>query len=107
MIGRSEKQEKQKKGGNESPPSEKGITSHSSQCILERRTAVGLLVAILHDHRRIKRKPPFFGFALVDRARAGNDDRIFGHNQWLVSCGTVDNALYQIIQRCGARKDRA
>src|SRR5690242_9637768 len=68
----------------------------SSQQILELDGALGLLVAILHDHRSIKRESPFGGFAFGYGARTGNDDRIFGNDQRMLRGGAIHLFAYDV-----------
>src|SRR5438270_4353362 len=51
----------------------------SPQPALERRRQVGLLVAVFHDNRCLKRQVFRITPARFDGARSGHDDRAFGN----------------------------
>ena len=60
--------------GTRSSPATCRQTCHRSQAS-SAVARVGLLVAVLHDHRRLEREPLLGAPAAFDRARAGHDDR--------------------------------
>ena len=59
------------------------VHEHSPQHVLQLHSAIGLFVAILHDHRRVQRQAPLGGFALGDRARARHHHRALRNAQRL------------------------
>ena len=57
----------------------------SAKDVFQLHSAIGTLVAILHDHRRVQRQAPLTGLALGDRARSRHDDRPVGTRSGSVS----------------------